>query len=78
MSPQWGETRGFFARRGREGFAENAKEGKERETKIQENKIFNLIPNFEISFLYSFCIFFSPFAKPSRPLRSKKISTSHH
>jgi hypothetical protein len=72
MSPQWGETRGFFARRGREGFAENAKEGKEKETKIQENKIFN------ISFLYSFCIFFAPFAKPSRPLRSKKISTSHH
>jgi hypothetical protein len=60
--------RGFFERRRREGFAENAKEDKEKTALVS----MPIQKHFRYSFLYSFGIFFfAPFAKPSRPLRSK-------
>jgi hypothetical protein len=66
--------RGFFERRGREGFAESAEEDKERKRRQNLSQKQRLV--FEISnafyFWFYFCIFFfAPFAKPSRPLRSK-------
>jgi hypothetical protein len=62
--------RGFFERRGREGFAESAEEDKERKRRQNLSQKQRLV--FEISNAFYFCIFFfAPFAKPSRPLRSK-------
>jgi S-disulfanyl-L-cysteine oxidoreductase SoxD len=73
---QIGENAGSFERRGRKGFAECAKEVKE---KMNTKKYLSfsllrlqLVLSFRFSFLKSFLyFFFAPFAKPLRPLRSK-------
>jgi polyferredoxin len=71
----------FFERRGREGFAECAKEQpkkrkrRKRKKRKKENSrqvYFESLIEIWLYFLYSFGIFFfAPFAKPLRPLRSK-------
>jgi hypothetical protein len=65
----------FFERRGRKGFAECAEGGKRKPKEDKEEKYieFYLKLQTAFSFLVLFLyFFFAPFAKPSRPLRSKK------
>jgi branched-chain amino acid transport system ATP-binding protein len=70
-------VRGFFERRGREGFAKGAKEDGEKDTKNFKKAICWNSPKIKFFFLFctQFCLLFcipSAFsAKPSRPLRSK-------
>jgi hypothetical protein len=69
--------RGFFERREREGFAENAKKKIQNKTKMNAFITSRFIKNWIVIFniFWYFLLFFlssSAFsAKPSRPLRSK-------
>jgi quinol-cytochrome oxidoreductase complex cytochrome b subunit len=68
--------RGFFERRGREGYAEYAEKKYEKNTKLNSKsdwKLINLLLQIAVFFLkfWFYFLFSAPFAKPSRPLRSK-------
>jgi S-disulfanyl-L-cysteine oxidoreductase SoxD len=80
LEKQTGENAGNFERRGRKGFAKSAKEAREKMNTKKTHNFSSLRLQlrllFGMSFLNSFLYFFSAhFGKPSRPLRSKTLSS---